>query len=46
MWEFGIMNMQTKEESIIFGYSLSDAFNRHPSLNPEEWTCWYQEYID
>lgn len=46
MWEFDIVNKTTQEYSIIFGYSLSDAFKRSPSLNPDEWECIGQEYID
>jgi hypothetical protein len=46
MWEFGIENVSTNEKSIIFGYSVADAFRRHPSLNREEWSVWYSEYVD
>ena len=46
MWEFQIMNNKTHEVEIIFGYSLSDAFKRYPSLNPAEWTCINHDYID
>ena len=46
MWEFNIMHKITQETTIIFGYSLSDAFRRTPSLNPNEWECVGQEYID
>ena len=46
MWEFDIIHKTTQEVQIIFGYSLSDAFNRTPSLNPNEWECVGREYID
>ena len=46
MWEFEIMNIVTKETGIICGYSLSDAFKRTPSLNPQEWECLRQDYVD
>ena len=46
MWEFEIMNNETKETNFIFGYSLSDAFRRYPLLNPNEWTCIGREYVD
>lgn len=46
MWEFEIMNTITKETEIIIGYSLSDAFRRTPSLNPNEWEYIRQDYID
>lgn len=46
MWEFDIINTETEEQRIIFGYSLSDAFKRNPSLTPSEWQCIGHEYID
>lgn len=46
MWEFDIIHKTTQEKNIIFGYSLSDAFRRSPSLNPSEWECIGREYID
>lgn len=46
MWEFDIIHKVTEERSIIFGYSLYDAFKRSPSLNPDEWKCVGKEYID
>ena len=45
MTEYGIYNISTKEENIIFGYSFSDACRR-AKLNPEEWAVFYYEYID
>jgi hypothetical protein len=46
MWEFEIMNKETHQTTIVFGYSLLDAFKRTPSLNSNEWECVSQEYID
>lgn len=45
MYEYGIHNIITNEESIIFGYSIQNAFSR-TTLNPNEWEVWYNEYID
>lgn len=46
MSEFEIMNVKTKECELIFGYSLEDAFSRYPGLNPNDWCCIQNEYID
>ena len=46
MWEFILIHKQTNQEEIIFGYTLSDAFKREPLLDPNEWVCMSQEYID
>lgn len=46
MWEYGIKNVQTNEESVIYGLSPEDAFNRYPQYNPLEWYIWYSEYND
>lgn len=46
MYEYTIYNPNTKEEEIIFGHSLEDAFRRYPELNPSEWICLMREYID
>ena len=46
MYEFDIYNNQTKENHIIFGYTLKDAFKRNPTLNPKDWVCLGYEYID
>ena len=46
MWDFDIVNKNTQENKIIFGYSLSDAFKRSPSLNSDEWECVGHEYVD
>lgn len=46
MWELEIWNPTTKETKIIFGYSMSDAMERNPELNPKEWECILSIYID
>ncbi len=46
MWEFSLINRNTKKQIIILGYSLKDAFRRHPSLDPEDWECMMADYID
>lgn len=46
MWEFDIVNTKTGETSIIFGYSVKDAFRRYPSYDPNEWSVTLQTYID
>ena len=46
MWEFEIMNKSTEERTIIFGYSLCDAFKRNPQMNPNDWICITQDYVD
>jgi hypothetical protein len=46
MLEFHIIHNATEERNVIFGYNLSDAFRRNPSLNPNEWTCIISDYID
>lgn len=46
MWEFHLIHNKTEQREIIFGYNLSDAFRRNPSLNPSEWTCLLSDYID
>lgn len=46
MWEFEIIHNETKERKIIWGYSLSDAFRRSPSLKSDDWECIGHEYID
>ena len=46
MWEFGLYNPTAQKNTIIFSYTLIDAFRRHPKLDQEEWICWYEEYID
>lgn len=45
MYEYEIINNHTGEESIIFGYSFTDACRRS-NLNPNDWSCWLQTYID
>lgn len=45
MYEFGILNINTQEERIIFGYNGIDAFRRY-NLNAAEWKVLYSEYVD
>lgn len=45
MYEYEIRNIHTNEETIIFGYSFADACRRS-KLNPSDWECWMQTYID
>lgn len=45
MYEYGIRNINTNEETIIFGYSIANAFGR-TKLDRSEWEVWYSEYID
>lgn len=45
MMEYGICNINTQKETIIYGYSFSDACKK-AGLNPKEWEIFYQEFID
>lgn len=45
MYEFGILNINTQEQAIIFGYNGIDAFRRS-GLDAAEWKVLYSEYID
>lgn len=45
MIEFGIRNIHTEEENIIFGYNVADAYERS-GLNANEWVIDYVDYID
>lgn len=45
MYEYGIYNVTTNEENIIFGYSFENACRR-ANLNPQKWEVTYQEYVD
>lgn len=45
MYEFGILNINTQEERIIFGYNGIDAFRRS-RLDAAEWKVLYSEYVD
>ena len=45
MFEFGILNINTQEERIIFGYNGIDAFHRY-NLDAAGWKVLYSEYID
>lgn len=45
MYEFRITKLATGEESIMFGYDISNAYKR-AKLNPAEWVVYSREYID
>lgn len=45
MYEFTLMNTNTKEERYAFGVSASDAYKR-AKLNPAEWQVVDYEYAD
>jgi len=45
MIEFGIVNINTKEESQMFGYNIADAYRRS-KLDMNTWHITYCEYID
>lgn len=46
MYEFEIRNKLTGETDFIFGYTWENAWNRNHSLNENDWTLVYQQYID
>jgi hypothetical protein len=45
MYEYRISKLATGEESLIFGYSIDNAYKR-AKLNPAEWVVYSREYID
>ena len=45
MWCFEIRNRETKETTLIFGYSWKNAFKRS-NLNPDEWDIINEDYED
>ena len=45
MLEYGIFNLHTDEEKVIYGYNFENACNR-AGLNPDDWDIIYREYID
>ena len=45
MLEYGIYNLRTDEEMVIYGYNFDNACKR-AGLNPEEWQIIYREYVD
>ena len=45
MWCFEIRNRETKEVTLIFGYSWKNAFKRS-NLNPDEWDIISEDYED
>ena len=46
MKEYTIVNKNTKEEKIIWGYNVKNAFSRYPVLNSEEWKVIFFDYSD
>lgn len=45
MKEYGIININTNENSIMFGRNPMDAYKRS-GLNASEWVIDYVDYID
>ena len=45
MKEFGIINIHTNEEAIIFGYNADDAYRR-AKVDAIQWAVVYVDYID
>lgn len=50
MNEYTIYNVNTKEEDVLFGYSIADAYRRDGKDRETEqnkgWVVLYVEYID
>lgn len=45
MWEFDIVNKNTNESKIMFGYNEADAFSRS-GYNPNEYNVVGRTYVD
>ena len=45
MWEFDIVNKDTKESRIMFGYNEADAFRSY-GYDPNEYNVVGRTYID
>ena len=45
MWEFDIVNKNTKESRIMFGYNEADAFRRS-GYDPNEYSVVGRTYVD
>ena len=45
MFEFGIRNIHTEEENVMFGYNIADAYHRS-KLDMSTWHITYADYID
>lgn len=45
MLEYGVYNLHTDAEMIIYGYSFADACKR-AKLNPGDYQIIYMDYID
>lgn len=50
MYEYEVMNRQTEEVMIIYGYNVANAFSRLAHLEkfaiPNDWIVTNTEYID
>lgn len=45
MNEYGIINKNTLENDVVYGYNFANACERN-GLNPAEWTILWLEYVD
>lgn len=45
MYEYGIYNEKTGEQSVMFGRTIEDA-RRRSGKSVEDWTVYYSEYVD
>mgnify|MGYP003297182165 CR=1 FL=1 len=45
MYEFGIMNIHTNEESTMYGRNIADAYRR-AKVSMNDWHITYAEYVD
>lgn len=46
MYEYGFINNKTNEQRVYYSRNcISKIMNDH-DLNPNDWECWYMEYVD
>lgn len=45
MYEYELINKNTKEKTIVYGYNDNNVFTRN-NLNKDEWTIIIKDYID
>lgn len=45
MYEYELINIKTKEETIVFGRTFAKAMEK-AKLNEEEWRVLRREYVD
>lgn len=45
MWSFEVMNKETKERKLIFGWNWTDAVLLN-GIDETEWVCLLQSYED